>query len=209
MLGNETRTIKFTASLENLGRVPKWFDDNRPAPFIELTDLEFAPAHGRIEIIKVLLKTGSDVNAKNHLWKSTPLMAAASNGHAEIVQFLIDYGADLEAESSVGRTCLFTAVEFRYKKVVKILLDSGAYVNAADFWGVTPLMCAVIANSIEIVKILLVAGADVKVTDKNGNTALEYVRYKRYSIPLLGDFYTNQRNKEMIQLLEEAKLKAA
>ena len=56
-------------------------------------------------------------------------------------------------------------------------------------------------------KILLAASADVNATDADGNTVLDYVRYKRYSIPLIGDFYTSERNKQMIQLLEEAKLK--
>ncbi len=209
MSGNEAKTIKVTPSWEGLGRVPKWVEDTRPAPFTELTDLEFASVHGRIEIIKILLETGADINARNPLWTSTPLMAAASGGHAKAVQFLIDYGADLEAKDSLGRNCLFTAVEFRYRKVLEVLLNAGADVNVDDNWGVTPLMCAIILNTIKTVKFLLAAGADVNAVDINGNTALDYVRYKRYSIPIIGDFYTSERNKEMVQLLEEAMVKSS
>jgi ankyrin repeat protein len=207
MSGNEAKTIKVTPSWEGLGRVPKWVEDTRPAPFTELTDLEFASVHGRIEIIKILLETGADINARNPLWTSTPLMAAASGGHAKAVQFLIDYGADLEAKDSLGRTCLFTAVEFRYREIVQVLLDAGANANVSDDWGVTPIMCAVSLNNIKIAKILLAAGADVTAIERNGNTVSDFVSYKRYSIPIFGDFYTSERNKEMGRLLEEAKLK--
>lgn len=208
MISTEIPTRKITPTWKGLGHVPKWVDDNPPTPYEELTDLEFASVHGRTEIIKILLEAGADINARNPLWASTPLMAAATGGSTEAIQFLIDYGADLEAKDLLGRNCLFRAVEFRYIKVVQILLSAGANMNVGDDWGVTPLMGAVLNNSIETVKILLVAGANVKATDKTGNTALDYVRYKRYSIPILGDFYTSERNKEMIQLLEEAKLKS-
>lgn len=209
MSSNETRTIN---------RLTKWgfvrsntirVEDNYPDPFGELTDLEFAAVHGRTGIIKVLLEAGADVNAKSLLGlESAPLMAAVGGGHAEVVQLLIDYGADLEATDSLGKTCLFYAVEFGYRKVLQVLLDSGAEVNVSDKWGQTLLSYAVGHNSVEFVKILLAAGADVNATDRDGNTVLDYARYKRSNIPFIGDFFTSENNKEMIQLLEEAELKS-
>lgn len=207
MSSNEIRTFKFP---EGWGWRPVALpiDGIDPEPFGELTDLEFAAAHGRIGIIKILLKAGADVNAKSHWWKSTPLMTATSNGQAEAVQFLINSGANMEAKDWLGRTCLFNAVESRHEKIMRVLIDSGADVNASDDWGITPLMCAAVGKSIESVKILLAASADVNSTGTDGNTVLDHMRYKRSSIPFVGDFFTNKRNKEMIQLLEEAKLRA-
>jgi ankyrin repeat protein len=208
MSGNETRTIN---------RLTKWgfvrsntmsVEDAYPDPFGELTDLEFASAHGRTGIIKVLLEAGTDVNAKSPLGlEAAPLMAAVGGGHAEAVQLLIDYGADLEVRDSLGKTCLFYAVEFGYRKVLQVLLDSGADVNVSDKWRQTLLSYAVLHNSIEFVKLLLAAGANVNATDSDGNTVLDYARHKRNNIPFIGDFFTNEHDKEMIQLLEEAKLK--
>lgn len=208
MSDNEIPTFKVTPAWKGLGRVPKWVDDYPPAPFTELTELESASFHGRIEIIKSLLEADVDINARNPLWKTTPLMAATSGGSTAAVQFLINNGADLEAKDLVGRSSLFTAVDFRHKEVMQILLDEGANVNTSDDWGVTLLMGAVLYNSIETVKVLLLAGADVNATDEKGNTAFDYVRYKRYSIPIIGDFFTKERNKEMIQLLEKARSRA-
>ncbi|MGI8642462.1 MAG: ankyrin repeat domain-containing protein [Pyrinomonadaceae bacterium] len=209
MSSNETRKIN---------RLTKWgfvrsdtipVEDSYPNPFGELTDLEFAAVHGRTGIIKVLIEAGADVNARSLIGLgSTPLRAATCSGQAEAVQLLIDYGTDLEAKDSLGKTCLFYAVEFGYRKVLQVLLDSGADVNVSDKWGQTLLSYAVLHNSIEFVKILLAASADVNATDTDGNTVLDYVRYKRSSIPFIGDFFTSERNKEMIQLLEEAKLKS-
>ncbi|CAN5605615.1 hypothetical protein BH24ACI2_BH24ACI2_05200 [soil metagenome] len=177
-----------------------------PDFFEETSDLEFASAFGRIGIVKILIKAGADVNAINPRWSTTPLMAAASSGQAESVQLLIDSGAELETKK-MGRTCLFNAVESRNKKTVQILINSGADVNVSDDWGITPLMCAVVGESIESAKMLLEAGANVNAADQNGNTAFDFVLRKRYTIPILGDFFTSGRNQEMLQLLEEAKLK--
>lgn len=208
MSDNRIPTLGVTPAWKGLGRVPKWVDDYPPAPFTELTELESASFHGRIEIIKSLLEAGVDINARNPLWKTTPLLAATSGGSIAAVQFLIDHGADLEAKDLVGRSSLFTAVDFRHKEAMQVLINAGANVNTGDDWGVTLLMGAVLYNSIETVKILLTAGADVNATDKNGNTVFDYVRYKRYSIPIIGDFFTKERNQEMIQLLEKAKSRA-
>lgn len=178
-----------------------------PDFFKETSDLEFASAFGRIGIVKVLIKAGADVNAVNPRSSTTPLMAAASSGQAESVQLLINSGAELETKK-LGRTCLFNAVESRNKKTVQILINSGADVNVSDDWGITPLMCAVAGESIESAKVLLEAGADMNAADQNGKTVFDFVSRKRYSVPILGNFFTSERDQEMLKLLEEAKLKA-
>jgi ankyrin repeat protein len=208
MSSNKIQTFKFT---KGWGRRPVAMpiDGIYPESFGELTDLEFAAAHGRVGIIRILLDTGADVNAKSHWRGFTPLMAAASGGQTETIQFLINSGADLKAKDLLGRTCLFNAVESRDEKTVQILIDSGADVDESDNWGITPLMCAVTIGEVELVKILLSAGADANVTDDNGKTALEHIPFKRLNIPLLGDFCSYQRNKEIFQLLEDANSRKA
>ena len=54
---------------------------------------------GNVEAMKVLLDHGADVNAKETLRGTTPLMWAADEGHAAAVQFLIEHGADINARS--------------------------------------------------------------------------------------------------------------
>ena len=54
-----------------------------------------APAE-RLEVVKLLVDLGEDVNAADS-YGITPLMVAANLGDVEIVQYLIDKGADLAA----------------------------------------------------------------------------------------------------------------
>ena len=54
------------------------------------------PLDERMEIVKLLVELGEDVNWADS-YGITPLMAAANLGYTEIVQYLVDQGADLGA----------------------------------------------------------------------------------------------------------------
>lgn len=54
------------------------------------------PATERLEVIKLLVDLGADVNAADD-YGITPLMAAANMGEVSIIQYLVDRGADLGA----------------------------------------------------------------------------------------------------------------
>jgi len=54
------------------------------------------PLSERLEVIKILVEAGLDVNWHDD-YGITPLMAAANLGDAEIIQYLVDQGADLGA----------------------------------------------------------------------------------------------------------------
>jgi uncharacterized protein len=54
------------------------------------------PAAERLEVIKLLVSLGEDVNAADN-YGITPLMVAANIGEVSIIQYLVDQGADLGA----------------------------------------------------------------------------------------------------------------
>src|SRR5690606_32432246 len=54
------------------------------------------PASERLEVIRILVERGLDVNWHDD-YGITPLMAAANLGDVEIIQYLVDQGADLGA----------------------------------------------------------------------------------------------------------------
>ena len=58
---------------------------------------------GNVDAMKVLLDHGADVNAKETLRGTTPLMWAADEGHAAAIQLLIEHGADIKAQIESGR----------------------------------------------------------------------------------------------------------
>ena len=61
------------------------------------TPLHFAAHRGYLDIVKLLLKAGAEVNAlENNSSNSTPLHWAATGGHIEVVKLLVESGAELE-----------------------------------------------------------------------------------------------------------------
>ena len=53
------------------------------------TPLSFAADRGHLEIVRLLLERGADVNAKDTFYKMTPLSAAAMKGNVEIVRLML------------------------------------------------------------------------------------------------------------------------
>ncbi|AIL66023.1 Ankyrin repeat protein [Rickettsiales bacterium Ac37b] len=53
-----------------------------------------AARDGRLEISKLLIKNGADVNAISS-YQETPLMWAVKNGYLEVLKFFIEKGADI------------------------------------------------------------------------------------------------------------------
>jgi ankyrin repeat protein len=65
--------------------------------------LHHAARNGDLEIVKILVESGADVDALSDN-KHFPLYCAAGHGHVETTLFLIANGADLEARLEDGKT---------------------------------------------------------------------------------------------------------
>jgi ankyrin repeat protein len=114
---------------------------------------KFGPAD--LAILKRLLETGLDVNAKHADEDWTPLLNAAasyftedrdgtlifeSNPHRDdAVQMLLDHGADPNLCDATGATAMHFAVAKQQHNVARMLLDRGADPNKMSKSGVTPL----------------------------------------------------------------------
>jgi len=148
------------------------------------TPLAVAAWRGNLEIVKLLVEHGADVNAGKDRGKRTPLLEAAAEGHADVVEYLIAKGADVNAGGN-GITPLLAASSWGRlsststgdrTKTVHILLEKGADINAQDAsWlktGRTPLMYAVMMGDAAMVQEFLARGARLDLKDKDGDTAL-------------------------------------
>ncbi len=84
------------------------------------TALFYAADRGHVEVMKVLLESGAEANAKDTFYNASALTWAAYNGHAEAVKILLDHGATDGKDSA-----LLVGVENNNLEMVKAVLASG------------------------------------------------------------------------------------
>jgi ankyrin repeat protein len=83
------------------------------------TALSFAADRGDVEIVKLLLERGADVNAKDTFYGATPLTWAASNGHVEVARLLLARGG------TGADDVLSTGIRKRNPELVEAAIASG------------------------------------------------------------------------------------
>ncbi len=136
---------------------------NDPINFVNSgeTPVMHAARSAKIDAVKLLVRAGADVNAKENWNGQTALMWAAADGDSAMVTALLELGADLHAKSHAGTTPFLFAVRKGDLRSVQAMLAAGADVNekrSGDF--ATPLLIAIINGHADLVDLLLDKGAD-------------------------------------------------
>ena len=84
-----------------------------------------ASRHGHLEVSRVLVDRGADVNAREKKHR-TPLYLSAYNGHLEVVKLLLERGADVHALSSEGETAYQISLQGGHRDIADLLWEHGA-----------------------------------------------------------------------------------
>ncbi|XP_056000947.1 serine/threonine-protein phosphatase 6 regulatory ankyrin repeat subunit A-like isoform X2 [Ostrea edulis] len=133
--------------------------------------LYFACENGHIDVVRLLISFGANINACDSSGKS-PLSVAAENRFHSIVEALISAGADTNTSDYSGRTCLHYAAKSGSFETVDLLLKHRDTVYKPDIEGVTPLHLGVKHGSIKIAQCFLVYGIDVNECDLQNTSPL-------------------------------------
>ena len=122
---------------------------------------------GQIEIVKLLLEKGVDVNVKSDFMQMTALHYAAYKGTPEMVQELLKHNPNMDDTNEYGKSPLFWAIHNKKRRleIGRLLLTNGCNVNLQDNAGNTALCTSVVWNDTEFMALLLEQGANVRVGD--------------------------------------------
>ena len=148
-------------------------------PSIGSEALYTAIEKGDVEMVRLLVEAGADVNAAEGFGGDTPLHEAVEQGDAEIVKILVAAGADVNAEGYFDRTPLSLAAEEGATEIMQILLGSGPDADtpadgedkeaaSTPSIGSEALYTAIEKGDVEMVRLLVEAGADVNASEGFG-----------------------------------------
>jgi ankyrin repeat protein len=115
---------------------------------------------GRREILKEILSSGFDINARLEPYGSALIMAIQA-GNFDIAELLISRGADVTLNIPKHGTALHLAAARGIENTVKLLIQAGANINAEGGDFGTPLQAAAAHDHQLIVMNLLDCGAEI------------------------------------------------
>jgi len=130
------------------------------------TALMHAAWNGNIDVVRLLLDSGADIEMMGGNFNDPALVKAAKKDHIDVVRLLLDRGANIEAthpfhDYECGGTALMAAADKGYEDMVKLLLVKGADINRGH--GLfTPLSLAARSGRTDMVKLLLDSGAYIE-----------------------------------------------
>lgn len=123
-----------------------------------------ATTRGEIDKVRLLVREGADVNAKDK-FSQTALMYASRVGNIDLVRLLVESGADLNTAAKHNLSALMLAVINGHAEVVRILIESGADLTirggkgAIGFYDKTAMVLARERGQEMVINLLQEAGA--------------------------------------------------
>ncbi|XP_065057285.1 transient receptor potential cation channel subfamily A member 1 homolog isoform X1 [Rhopilema esculentum] len=145
-----------------------------------LTPLHYAVKYQHVDIVRILLRNGADVNVKGENGTTCLHFGARyfdledPKAGEEILDLLLAAkGVNVNAADNDMATPLhYACLKNNYKAVRKFLNAKNIYLESRDRWESTPLQAACSVGSIAIVKRLLKSGAHVDVINEAHNCPL-------------------------------------
>jgi ankyrin repeat protein len=139
-----------------------------------ITPLLFAAGRGHVDVVRLLLERGADIEARNEQGGTALHYALLPSSNEGVLDVLLDWGADASRTGLRGVTPLILASGQGLTGAVKRLLRSlgGQGLNAQMDTGATALWGVCNMGHTNTARVLLLEGADHTIGDHDGITAL-------------------------------------
>ncbi|KAI5614780.1 ankyrin repeat domain-containing protein 6, partial [Silurus asotus] len=161
------------------------------------TPLHLAAYKNHIEVVKILLRAGCDLDIQDD-GDQTALHRAAVVGNSDVISALIQEGCALDRQDKDGNTALHEVAWHGFSQSVKLLVKAGANIHAKNKAGNTALHLACQNTHTQSTKVLLLGGARPDSKNHVGDTCLHVsARYNHVGVMriLLGAFCSvSERN---------------
>ncbi|VEE80833.1 ankyrin repeat-containing protein [Enterococcus hirae] len=148
--------------------------------------LLIAVHHNMIDIAKILIDHGANINLQDHI-QDSPYLYAGAQGKTEILAYMLENSEpDQSIVNRFGGNALIPAAEKGHLANVKLLLTDGRVdIDHQNHYGYTALIEAVALRDgskiyQDIVRELLAHGANKELRDNQGKTAEDYARELGY-----------------------------
>lgn len=168
---------------------------NRPMPVAEFagdTPLMIATYTNSLEQVRLLLKHGANVDARDGN-KNTALMMAVATGNATIARMLVAAGASVTGTARNGATSLMAACELGRMDLVELCLDNGAMATPVATDGATALLRAVESEVVSVVEALF--------ERKTGVESTLHLKYDEYDGKTVLDLAIEKQQPDMCRVL--------
>ncbi|KAF6730391.1 Ankyrin repeat domain-containing protein 6 [Oryzias melastigma] len=152
--------------------------------------LHLAAHKGHLEVVRILLKAGCDLDIQDD-GEQTALQRAAVVGNTDVIGALIQEGCALDRQDKDGNTALHEVAWHGFSQSVKLLVKAGANVHAKNKAGNTALHLACQNGHAQSAKVLLLGGCRPDSKNTAGDTCLHVAaRYNHVTMIriLLGAF---------------------
>lgn len=137
-----------------------------------------AAEKGHLEICKLLIERGADIDATNWEDPLSALWYATLNGHLDCCRLLIEKGASVLLADE--RTILIPAAESGNLQLFNWLLEVGVPLKSVSA-STTPLLTAIEFRHIDIVRRLIELKVDLNERAKNDRTPLTLATHEDFS----------------------------
>ncbi len=96
--------------------------------------LAYAAAYGNLDIVKLLLKNGADINGAV-AYGDGPLIKAAEHNNKKILKYLIRQGADVNKPNIFGISSFIGLCASEDLELVRLALEYGGNINQSHMQG--------------------------------------------------------------------------
>jgi ankyrin repeat protein len=135
------------------------------------TPLHIAAVKGYIDISKLLIEKGADLEAKN-MYGNTPLLDASRIGSANMIKFLIESGADINALDNYGTSIIARVTRRGLKEIVNLLIEKDVEIPVAEENRKELLINSLANGLVKLFLTLNVKGVNLNIKNDNGGSLL-------------------------------------